>query len=263
MAQFETWLNADLSELPRVQSLSGVMFSQDVMGNKVGVTVTNGGENYTITGTITGYVIRSDNSTVVIDGDSNENKAWIELNEQAYAIPGPISIMIRETVGDVKTVLCACRTTVMRSSTDAIIDPGQVLPSVAELTARVESLESGAVDLAGDIGDLENALDGVKFIKKIAAKNNGKITYTFSGLCCFMIFTVGEANQMRGVIEGICNSSGSISLSQLSTSGASTYATVIAVNKDTSHKLQITNTNASYPCYTVMIVFAGTAPTVA
>lgn len=254
MAQFETWLNADLSELPRVQSLSGVMFTQDVMGNLIGVAVKQDGEDYTITGTITGYVIRGDNSTVVIAGDSDSNKAWIELNEQAYAIPGPISIMIRETVGDVKTVLCACRTTVMRSSTDAIIDPGEVLPSVAELTERVEALESGAVDLAGDISDLEDKLGAAEFVNKTVPAN-GDVSYTFTTTCSFVILACGSTAATRSIIWGYCTGSGTVGYTKMD-AGSSNVVTV-----ETSPYLLTLKNSFGYGVSVTLIKISGTAPT--
>ena len=243
MAQFETWLKTDLTKLPSVQCIPGMVFTQDIAANLVGVEVYKDGVAQSITGTVTGYVIRDDGNTVAVAGDSDANKAWIELPYEAYAIPGNISIVIRETVGDTEaSVLCACRAVVYRSSTDAIIDPGGALPSVEELIAEIEGLED-------EIGDVETQLGGVKFIRSNINANNGTVTYVFSGTCCFNVFTGGADATIRAIVYGYCTSTGTVSTSQ-TPSGATNIVTVTS----TTNKLTIKNTS-SYTAFSVLVAY--------
>ena len=143
MAQFEVWLASDLSVLPSVNALPGNAFTADNVGTKIGVVVTQGGQPATLTGGVTGYCIRSDGKTVVITGALSGNRAWIELPTSALVIPGPIDIVIRLTTGSTKTVLGACRAYVQRTTTDAIVDPGHIIPDITDLLGQIEAMKSG------------------------------------------------------------------------------------------------------------------------
>lgn len=144
MAQFEYWMTTDLKRgSSQVQVLHGQTFTQDNMGNRVGVVVLDGGEPATLNGTVTGYVIRADGGTVVVVGAVDGNKAYIDLPESAYAVPGQIQIAIRLVSGDAKTVLGAISAYVQRTATGTIIDPGHVIPDIDDLLAQIERMEQG------------------------------------------------------------------------------------------------------------------------
>lgn len=140
---FETWLDVDLKKPNDVIPLKGVVFSQDEIGNRVGVKVFDDGEPATLSGTVTGYVIRADGNTVLVtNGQVAGNKAWIDLPAAAYAVVGVLQIAIRLTNGNEKVVLGACSTHVRRTTTDAIVDPDHVIPSIEELLAQIERMEA-------------------------------------------------------------------------------------------------------------------------
>lgn len=133
MTKFETWLKSDLSRMIQVQPLDGVMFTADNAGNIIGVEVTDNGQPANISGGVTGWAIRADGGTVMIDGTLSGNRASVVMPASAYVVPGPISIVIKVgtmTVG-------ACTGYVYQSTTDEIIDPGRVIPSLAELLAHI------------------------------------------------------------------------------------------------------------------------------
>ena len=119
---FETWLACDLSEGVLITPLTGNVFSQDKMANKIGVIVTKDGAPVTLSGTVQGLVIRADESTVVVTGELEQNKAWIILPQSAYSVVGAIQITIR-IIGETSSVtIGACSGYVHRSMTNAIID---------------------------------------------------------------------------------------------------------------------------------------------
>lgn len=119
---FETWLTCDLSEGVLVTPLAGNVFSQDKMANKIGVIVTKDGEPVTLSGTAQGWVIRADESTVVVTGETQANKAWIVLPQSAYSVVGAIQITIRIVDESSAVTIGACCGYVHRSMTDAIVD---------------------------------------------------------------------------------------------------------------------------------------------
>lgn len=140
MAQLETWIRQDLKKPLQVQYLNGTMFSQDNAANLVGVEVFDDGEPATLGGSVSANVVRSDGGTVAVSGGTlSGNKVSVILPQAAYAIPGAISIIIKLTTGGTVTTLGAIVVTVYRSSTDAVVDPGTIIPSVQNLISQIET----------------------------------------------------------------------------------------------------------------------------
>lgn len=147
MAQFEYWMTTDLKHgSSQVHALHGQTFTQDNLGNRVGVIVLDDGIPATLNGIVTGYVIRADGGTVVVTGTVDGNKAYIDLPESAYAVPGQIQVAIQLISGETKTVLGALNAYVRRTATGTIIDPGSVVPDLSDLLAQIENARTAATD---------------------------------------------------------------------------------------------------------------------
>ena len=142
MAIFETWLKSDIKNMVSVTKLTGNMFSADNNGNLIGVEVMNNGEPAELDGVVTGYVIRPDGGTLIISGTLEENRASIILPASAYVYVGQMSIVIK--VGG--TTVGACTGYVYRSTTDKIVDPGHVIPSIDELLQKIADCEAATVN---------------------------------------------------------------------------------------------------------------------
>ena len=141
MAQLETWIRQDLKNPLQVQYLNGTMFSQDNAANLVGVEVFDDGEPATLGGSVSANVVRSDGGTVAVSGGTlSGNRVSVILPQAAYAIPGAISIIIKLTAGGTVTTLGAIVVTVYRSSTDEVVDPGTIIPSVQNLISQIETV---------------------------------------------------------------------------------------------------------------------------
>lgn len=138
---FETWLRSDLTKPLKVETLHGVFFTADDAANVIGVEVYDGGAAAALSGSCVGYVIRADGGTLIITGTISGNRASITLPASAYVVEGPVDIVIKVVNGSVKTTVGACRGYVVRSTTDVIIDPGHVIPSIEELLAQIEACE--------------------------------------------------------------------------------------------------------------------------
>ncbi len=121
-ARFETWLETDLTQLPRVVSLPDDTFTADAQANKVGVRVTKGGVAYTLpSGTVRGYIIRGDGSTVTVTGTRSGSTAYVTLPATAYTVPGRIMVIIKLIETDSTTTLGACQCIMHRALTDTTV----------------------------------------------------------------------------------------------------------------------------------------------
>lgn len=138
MAVIETWLKQDLKKPVQVKELGGHLFSADNMANQIGVEVFSDGTPVSLVDGATAYVIRDDGYTVAVTGTVSGNRASVVLPESCYAVVGPISIVIKNG----RTTIGACRGYVYRSTTDSIVDPGHVIPSLDELLAQISAMQT-------------------------------------------------------------------------------------------------------------------------
>ena len=167
MAVFETWLKNDLKKPVSVKQLSGNLFSADNGGNLIGVEVTDDGSPASLSGSVYGYVIRADGATVVVQGSLSSNKASITLPTSCYAVVGQISIVIK--VGT--TTVGACVGYVYRTTTDTIVDPGSVVPSLSELLQKIADCEA-ATAAATAAGYVNIAMSKTGNVITIVTTNN-------------------------------------------------------------------------------------------
>lgn len=135
---FETWLTSDLKKPLRVAELKGNLFSDDNGGNRIGVEVLDDGEPATLSGGVVGYIIRADGATIAVAGTAENNRAYIDLPASAYVVIGQVSIAVK--VGS--TTVGACAGYVYPTTTDSLVDPGHVIPSIDELLEKIAACEA-------------------------------------------------------------------------------------------------------------------------
>lgn len=166
MAMIETWFNQDLQNPVHVQYLDGNVFSQDNLGNLIGVHVFDDGEPAVLSGSVSGNVIRQDGGTVAVTGALSGNDCYIILPAAAYSIPGPISVIIKLTGGGSTITLCAIVANVYQASTDTPVDPGTILPDISALIATINA---AILSIPSDYDAL------VKDVKAINDEINGRV----------------------------------------------------------------------------------------
>lgn len=151
MSVIQTWFGQDLQKAVKVNHIDGNLFSHNGNGNSIGVRVYNDGEPVTLTGTVSGYVITSDGSTVPCVGARSGNEATITIPPAAYQ-PGNAFITIFLTDGSTVTTLCAVQTTVLQARTGSQVSPGSVVTDWTQtINAAMQSVEDAAENLGGII----------------------------------------------------------------------------------------------------------------
>ena len=158
MAVIETWFNQDLKKPVKVHYLDGNVFSLDNNGSMIGVNVFENGSPALLSGAVAANVIRADGATVAVAGSLSGNKASITLPQSALAVPGVISIIIKLTTSSIVTTLCAVVSNVYQSSTDTVVDPGTIIPSIETLIAEIEA---AVESIPADYSELVNSVYGV------------------------------------------------------------------------------------------------------
>lgn len=146
MAHVETWVDCDLKKPVLMHYPKGLMFSEDNLGNLIGVNVYSDGEPVTLAGSVTGYCILANGASIPVAGTRNANKAHIVIPQTAYNVPGMIVVIIKLTEGSTTTTLAALTTTVIGIG-NVPADPGQATIDqwTEQINAVITSLQNGAV----------------------------------------------------------------------------------------------------------------------
>lgn len=92
--------------------------------------------------TVTGYFNRPDNTTVAIVGSIAGNVASVTMAQACYAYPGPLTGIFRVTKGGTTITAAIMRFIVAQGPHDQLIDPGNVIPSLADLLEQIERMEA-------------------------------------------------------------------------------------------------------------------------
>ena len=106
MAVIETWFEQDLQKAVQVQHLDGSLFSNNANGNRIGVVVYNNGVAASLSGTVSGYAVLPDGTTVPCTGSFSGNRASVLIPAAAYQ-PGIVFVSVFLTSGRTVTTLAA------------------------------------------------------------------------------------------------------------------------------------------------------------
>ena len=173
MAVIETWFEQDLQKPVKVRYIDGNLFSHNGNGNRIGVIVTNNGDPVTLTGTVSGYAVLADGTTVPCTGSRSGNKASILVPAAAYS-PGSILISIFLTDGSTVTTLAALSSSVIMARTGNQIDPGSVVTDWTNtINAAMQSVETAAANLGNIIATPYANLTFPVPLGKYTIYNNG------------------------------------------------------------------------------------------
>ena len=122
---------------------NALMLTGDNLAHTWRVRVFDGGEAAALTGaTVTGYFVRTDGNTVAVQGSVEGSTAIVTLAQACYAFEGDLKGVMRLTLGGKTVTLSVLTLMVRKVLTDAIIDPGNVIPSLEDLLAQIEAMET-------------------------------------------------------------------------------------------------------------------------
>ena len=142
MANVTLAFDADLARGVIREALRPVFATGDKNGHTFEISVKRGGTAVTLTGaSVSAYFIRADRSTVPISGSVSGSKASVTLLAACYNVPGRFSLVIRLAMGGDIATIFAGDGAVLQASTDTIVDPENVVPSLSDLLAQVAAME--------------------------------------------------------------------------------------------------------------------------
>lgn len=122
----------------------------DINGNHFGFRCLRNGVPVSLTGSaVVGHFIRADGNTVQITGEIDGDTAFVTLPATCYAVEGQFTLAIKLSGGGVTGTIRMVDGTVVNTTNGAVIDPGSVIPDLADYLAVVEDAEEAAETVFG------------------------------------------------------------------------------------------------------------------
>lgn len=121
-----------------------LMVAGDRMAHTWEITINHGGKAASLEGAqATAYFNRADNVAVALAGTVNDNVASVTMAQECYAVEGPLIGIFRLTTADGETLtISVIRFSVRKGPYDAVVDPGEVIPSLPDLLAQIQAMEA-------------------------------------------------------------------------------------------------------------------------
>ena len=137
----------------------------DALANRFGVRVFRGKTPVQLVGTCSGYFVRADGATVPpINGVISNNVAYVTLTEECYEVEGVFALAIKIKNGNEKVTLRIVDGIVDRTSTDILVDPGTIIPSIDTL---INAINTAVSQIPQDYSKLQNDLRSKAIINDI------------------------------------------------------------------------------------------------
>ena len=131
----------------KMTALRPILVSGDKAAHIFNINVLDGGEPYDLTGgSAAGYLIRSDEVSVPLTGTIDGNTVSVTLPQACYSSPGHFTLAIRVTTDDEISTIFYGDGSVVRSSSDSVIDPDNIIPSLDELLAQIETMTKATAE---------------------------------------------------------------------------------------------------------------------
>lgn len=125
--------------------LRDMLGSQDEQAHRFEVEVKRGSEAVDLAGaSVNGYFIRAGGETVMLTGGVEDGIAYVVLSDSCYRVPGHFSFAMKIQVGNVRHTVLWYEGTVGQTSSDSLVDPENVIPSLDDLLAQIERTEQAA-----------------------------------------------------------------------------------------------------------------------
>lgn len=143
----KTWIQG---EKPKPDGLSDFAFQGEALADVFIIDgKTQSGAAVDITGTITAVYLGENNMTIPLNGEIDDGKAIVTLEDSCYDIPGKFILTIYATNDD-QTQCIYCGVGIMfRTQSDIVEYPSETIPDILELIAMVnEAIASVPQDYA-------------------------------------------------------------------------------------------------------------------
>lgn len=135
----------DLNAGVQKTALRMLFAAGDGDAHKIEVSVTRGGAPVDLAGaSVTGSFVRArDNATILLTGSVSGNSALISMVSACYNADGAFAVAVRLILSGQKHTIFYGTGSIVSTSTDTIVDNENIVPSLDDLLAQIDRMESG------------------------------------------------------------------------------------------------------------------------
>lgn len=152
--------DTDLASGVQAERLGRLFAESDQSAHLFEVQVMDGAHAVSLDGAaVTGYFIRPDDATVTIQGSALGNVAYLTLPASCYRYAGHFSLIIKVSANDVSTAIFWGDGMITRSTSDILLDPEQVVPSLDQLLAQIEAIKQATAQVNAVLPAAATAID--------------------------------------------------------------------------------------------------------
>ena len=153
----EEIVRVSLGDPLRLYSVGKVLATGDDRANRFGASVFRRGAAVSLDGAnVTGYFTPPVGETMLLDGSTSGNTAYVDLHAACYAQEGRFSLAVKVTSDGVTTTLCVFDGWIIPTATDDVRDPGGIVPTWDDVLEKISDMEQ-ATEKAEAAADAANA----------------------------------------------------------------------------------------------------------
>jgi len=151
-------IKVDLSRQLLRTNAGEILAMGDDCANRFGADLVRNGLPVNVDGCLAiGYFIRPDGYTCMIQGVAEGSMAYVDLPEACYTSEGVFSLAIKLKSEEMNCTLRIIDGYLRRTETGIYVDPGTVVPDIADLLMQIERMERGTAAAAEAAENANNA----------------------------------------------------------------------------------------------------------
>lgn len=128
------------------ETLRGALYATENQAHTFVITGQRGGVAVAFAGSVTGVFMRADGGSVELTGGIEDGAAVITLAQSCYTVEGRFTLTVFNVDNGIKTTIYRLTGQVARTTTNTIIDPGNVIPDVDAIIAEYAKMEQTVAD---------------------------------------------------------------------------------------------------------------------
>ena len=132
--------------------LKGDLFSGEAMAHAFKLTAVRDGEPVALSGTVTGRFVRANYTSILLGGSIVDGKAYVELPQDCYNVPGRFEMVIMVTDSDRTVCTYSIVGNVRRTQIGDLIDSGDIVPDIDNILNVYDDMQA-AVTHANEMID--------------------------------------------------------------------------------------------------------------
>lgn len=144
-----------------LRTYAGIILNTgDCKANRFGANIIRAGEPVDISRcAVVAYFMRPNTETVLITGVVEGNTAYVDLPAACYTQEGTFSLALKVSSTDITQTVRVIDGCIRLTHTDTVIDPGDVIPSLDELFAKIADMEAATAEATASAADARAAAE--------------------------------------------------------------------------------------------------------